>query len=211
MSKMDEKNDDNIDNNIYLYKIILLGDSCVGKTSLILRFCDDIYEKVGNPTIGIDTKTKFVKRNNKKIELQIWDTAGQERFRSLSKNCTNQMDGIILVYDIGIKESFQLMKIWYNNLRDTLDFKKVGFILVGIISNKPRQVREEMAQEFCKKNNIAFIESSTKDKKEVDEVFFKLIDIMININPKKNKSKMGNLIFSIEVEVKQKKSNVSKK
>ena len=146
-----------------------------------------------------------MKRNNKKIELQIWDTAGQERFRSLSKNCSNQIDGIILVYDIGIKESFLNMKIFYKNLGDTVDFKKVGIILVGIISDIPREVSEKMAQEFYQKNNLAFLELSTKDKKEVDEAFFKLIDIMININPKKNKFKIGNLISSTKVEVKQKK------
>ena len=144
---MDEKDDDdNID--VYLYKIILLGDSFVGKTSLIIRFCDDIYEDVGTATIGVDTKTKFIKRKDKKIQLQIWDTSGQERFRSLAKNCTNQMDGIILVYDINQKETFQNIKIWYNNLRDTVDFKKVGFILVGNKSDMPRQVDKNLAEEF---------------------------------------------------------------
>ena len=111
------------------------------------------------------------------------------------------MDGIILVYDIGDKDSFKSIKIWYYNLRETVDFKKVEIILVGIISDKPRQVSEKMTQEFCQKNNISYLEASTKDKKEVDEVFFKLIDIMININPKKNK----NLISSTEDEVKRKK------
>ena len=100
------------DKEIYSYKVILLGDSFVGKTSLIIRFCDNIFEESGTATIGIDTKTKYVIRKDKKIELQIWDTAGQERFRSLAKNCTNQMDGIILVYDISNKDSFHNVKIW---------------------------------------------------------------------------------------------------
>jgi len=199
---MDEKNEDNID--IYFYKIILLGDSNTLKASLIIRFCDDIYEDNLESTIGVFEKTKFVKRNNKIIELQIWDAAGQERFRSLAKSCTNQLDGIILVYDIGDKDSFKSIKIWYYNLRETVDFKKVGIILVGIISDKPRQVSEKKTQEFCQKNNISYLEASTKDKKEVDEVFFKLIDIMININPKKNK----NLISSTEDEVKRKKKGI---
>ena len=201
---MDEKDDDeNID--VYLYKIILLGDSFVGKTSLIIRFCDDIYEEVGTATIGVDRKTKFVKREDKKIELQIWDTAGQERFRSLAKNCTNQMDGIILVYDISQKESFQNIKIWYNNLRDTVDFKKVGMILVGNKSDMPRQVNENSAQEFCHNHSISFLETSAKTNENVSEIFAKLIDIMVNINPKKPKSKMGNLNNSIEEEKPNKK------
>lgn len=202
MSIMDEKDDENLD--VYLYKIILLGDSFVGKTSLIIRFCDNIYEDVGTATIGVDTKTKFVKRKDKKIELQIWDTAGQERFRSLAKNCTNQMDGIILVYDISNKETFQNIKIWYNNLRDTVDFKKVGMILVGNKSDMNREVDEKLAQEFCQNHNISFIETSAKTNKNVSEIFVKLIDIMAKINPRKPKSKMGNLNTSAEEEEKLK-------
>ena len=196
---MDEKNDDNID--IYTYKIILLGDSDVSKTSLIARFCDDIHENMWISEIGIYSKTKFVKRKDKKIELKIWDTFDQEKFRSLAKYIINKMDGMILVYDIGNKLSFKSIKMWYNNLREIVDFKKVGIILVGINSDKIREISEKMAQEFCQKNNITFIEASTKNKKEVDDVFFKLIDIMININPKKNK----NLISSTEDDVKPKK------
>ena len=200
---MNEKDDDNIE--YCLYKIILLGDSFVGKTSLIIRFCDDIYEDNGTATIGVDTKTKFVKRKDKNIELQIWDTAGQERFRSLAKNCTNQMDGIILVYDLSKKESFQNIKIWYNNLRDTVDFKKVGLILVGNKSDMSHDSSDKMAQEFCQNHNISFIETSAKTNKNVSEIFVKLIDIMVNINPKKSKSKIGNLNVSTEDDLKQPK------
>ena len=205
MSKVDENDDDNLD--VYLYKIILLGDSFVGKTSLIIRFCDDIYEEAWTATIGVDTKTKFVKRKDKKIELQIWDTAGQERFRSLAKNCTNQMDGIILVYDINQNETFQNIKLWYNNLRDTVDFKKVGFILVGNKSDMPHQVNEKQAQEFCHNHNITFLETSAKTNHNVNEIFVQLIDIMVKINPKKPKSKMGNLNTSNDSvkEIKKKK------
>ena len=86
---MDEKNDNNTD--IYFYKIVLLGEPDVRKNSLIIRFSDNTNINEDNLTfsIGLDMKTKFVKRNNKKIELQICDTAGQERFRSLAKNCIN--------------------------------------------------------------------------------------------------------------------------
>ena len=210
MSKMEEKNDDNIDDNndVYLYKIIVLGDFYSGKTSLILRFCDDLYENIGTSTIGVDMKTKFVRRQGKKIELQIWDTAGQERFRSLAKNSINNMDGIILIYDIGIKESFNNMKKWFYDLKDTVDFKKVGIIVVGNQSDKPSEVNESMAQEFCHNNNIAFIEASIKDDINVNETFIKLIDIMVKINSKKPKSKMGKLNFSIKEEVKLKKKEI---
>ena len=123
--------EENVDNNIYRYKIILIGDSFVGKTSLIIRFCDEKFAPNSIATIGIDTKTKFIIRKEKKIELQIWDTAGQERFRSLSKNCCNQMDGIVFVYDINNRETFKNIKLWYKNIKNIVNYKIVGTVLVG--------------------------------------------------------------------------------
>ena len=146
------------DKTIYTYRIILIGDSFVGKTSLIIRFCDDTFEDNGVATVGVDTKTKYVKRKDKRIELQIWDTAGQERFRALSKSCCNQVDGIVFVYDIGKKETFKDIKIWYTNLTDIVDFKKVGVILVGNKCDiENREVEQNLAQDFSSKNNMSFI------------------------------------------------------
>ena len=86
------------------FKIILLGDSSVGKTSLLLRFCDGTFDADSISTIGIDRKCKYLKRDNKLIELYIWDTAGQERFRSIAKNSFKGADGILLIYDITKKK-----------------------------------------------------------------------------------------------------------
>jgi len=113
------------------------------------------------------------------------------------------MDGIILVYDMNQKETFQNIKLWYNNLRDTVDFKKVGFLLVGNKSDMPRQVNEKQAQEFCHNHNITFLETSAKTNHNVNEIFVQLIDIMVKINPKKPKSKMGNLNISNDESVKE--------
>ena len=79
----------------FYIQLILIGDSFVGKTSLILRFCKATYDENCVSTIGIDTKKKYIKRDDNKIELIIWDTAGEEKYRSLAKNCCNQMDGIV--------------------------------------------------------------------------------------------------------------------
>ena len=201
-----EKNEDK---TIYTYKIILIGDSFVGKTSLIIRFCDDTFEEVGVATVGIDTKTKYVKRKEKKIELQIWDTAGQERFRALSKSCCNQVDGIVFVYDIGKKESFKNIKTWYNNLIEIVDPKKVGIVLVGNKCDiEDRQVEQNLAQEFSNKHGMSFIESSAKKNINVNEIFTTLVDEMIRLdtdpngNFKRTRSKVGKVISTEDDEIK---------
>ena len=207
--------ENNEDSTIYTYKIILIGDSFVGKTSLIIRFCDNKYEASGIATIGIDTKTKYVKRKDKKIELQIWDTAGQERFRSLSKSCCNAMDGIIFVYDMGNKETFKNIKTWYNNLKDIVDFKKVGVVLVGNKCDieKP-EVEQDVAEDFSNKHNMAFIEASAKNNINVNEIFTSLVDVMFRLDEESNgsfrrtRSKVGKIISnanSEEEEIQKKK------
>ena len=202
--------ENNEDSTIYTYKIILIGDSFVGKTSLIIRFCDNKYETSAIATIGIDTKTKFVKRKDKKIELQIWDTAGQERFRSLSKSCCNAMDGIIFVYDMGNKETFKNIKTWYNNLKDIVDFKKVGVILVGNKCDieKP-EVEEDVAQDFRSKHKMTYIEASAKNNINVSERFTTLVEIMLKLDEESNglnrrtRSKIGKIISTTTTEEEQ--------
>ena len=195
---MEEKNEDP---SIYTYKIILIGDSFVGKSSLIIRFCDDKFDVNGIATIGIDTKTKFVKRKEKKIELQIWDTAGQEKFRSLAKSCCNQMDGIIFVYDIGKKQTFKNIKIWYNNLTQIVDFNHVAAILVGNKSDiENPEVEQNLAQEFAYKYDMPFIEASAKKNYNVTEIFTSIVDSMIKLdtdsngNFRRTRSKIGKVI-----------------
>lgn len=216
---MEENNEDK---SIYTYKIILIGDSFVGKTSLIIRFCDDQFNESGVATVGIDTKTKYVKRKEKKIELQIWDTAGQEKFRSLAKSCCNQMDGIAFVYDIGNKESFKSIKIWYNNLKDIVDFTKVGVVLVGNKCDiQEPEVDKNAAQELANNHSMQFIESSAKNNKNVNEIFTTLIDEMVKLDIEsdgalsRSRSKVGKVMTASTImegdeNIKKKKKNCCK-
>ena len=106
------------------YKILILGDSTVGKTAFIVRFCEGRFEEDSLTTIGLDSKVKFISRQEKKIQLQIWDTAGQERFRSLSKNYYKGADGILLMYDISNYESFKHIKNWITDIKNNIGNKK---------------------------------------------------------------------------------------
>ena len=173
-----------IKEEIHSFKILLLGDSTVGKTAFILRFCEDKFEEDSLTTIGLDQKNKFVKRGDKKLELHIWDTAGQERFRSIAKNCYKGADGILLMYDISKYESFKHIKNWIGNIKESINIDKVALLVVGNKCDLPdtdKIVDQESKQNFEDTNKIKIIEASAKDNINVNESFIALIDKMLEL------------------------------
>ena len=213
MSKLSNIDDDDEDDNenTLSYKIILLGDTTVGKTSLIVRFCDEQFFETSNSTIGVDTKTKYVKYNDKKIELQIWDTAGQERFKSLTKNCYQGADGIILMYDLTQKKTFHNIKKWYKDIISSIDINKVALILVGNKSDIPEvEVKKDICEKFCEEYNLHSIEISCKNNINITETFNILIENMIKLDDefkqelKKRASKIDGTTFADKKKKKKK-------
>ncbi len=206
------------DNEDYLnYKIILLGDSSVGKTSLINRFCNSKFEESLTSTIGVDTKTKYIKYNDKKIELEIWDTAGQERYKSLAKNCFQGSDGIILMYDVTQKQTFHNIKNWYNDINESINIKKIAIIIVGNKIDLPEtEVNKEISEKFCEQYELKLFEISCKENKNINEVFCSLIDKMIELDNdykqqlKKRNSKIDESIFSNKSKIKNKNKKCCK-
>ena len=178
-------NNNEEDTDIYSYKIILLGDSSVGKTSMIVRFCDGDFNGEGTATVGIDTKIKYLKFNGKKIELRIWDTAGQERFRTIGKNFYKSVDGILLVFDKSNKDSFKNIKTWFKDIKEAVDLKQVSIIIVGNkcdLENVDGSMK--MIIDFCNQNNLKFSETSAKLDKNIKETFGMLIDEMVKKDSK---------------------------
>ena len=166
------------------YKVIILGDSKVGKTAFILRFCEDKFLEESLSTVGLDMKTKFVTRQNKKIQLQIWDTAGQERFRSITKNIYKGAHGILLMYDVTNKETFKHIKEWINNIRDNINnqIDKIALCVLGNKIDQPeemKQVTEEDKQKFKDESNLDIMEVSAKSNININESIIELVDKMI--------------------------------
>ena len=177
--------------DIISFKLLLLGDSTVGKTAFILRFCDDKFDEDSLTTIGLDQKNKFVKRGDKRIELHIWDTAGQERFRSIAKNLYKGADGIILMYDISNNSSFQNIKRWITSIKESVDITKIALIIVGNKCDLPdgeRVVDEDSRLNLEKQCNIKVIEASAKENINVNESFIALIDKMLGLGLGKKKT-----------------------
>ena len=156
----------------YLFKILLIGNSGVGKSSLLLRFSDDTFTGNFMPTIGVDFKIRTLEVDGKTIKLQIWDTAGQERFKTITSSYYKGAHGIIVVYDVTDKESYKNIDTWMNEI-DKHASDNVSKILWG---NKcdledSRKVSTDEGKELADQYNIRFIESSAKDNSNVEEAF----------------------------------------
>ena len=171
--------EDENDNNEINLKILILGDSSVGKTSLLLQYADGYFPTIYVATIGIEYKVKKININGADINLQIWDTAGEERFRSITQNYMKGADGILYVYDITQKSSFDNLKTWIRQSEEiTEGFKK---IIVGNKSDleNERRIQKETVQKFCDERNIKGIEVSAKAGTKVSEAFETLAKLII--------------------------------
>uniref|UniRef100_A0A6A7G701 Ras-related protein Rab-1A n=1 Tax=Hirondellea gigas TaxID=1518452 RepID=A0A6A7G701_9CRUS len=156
----------------YLFKLLLIGDSGVGKSCLLLRFADDTYTESYISTIGVDFKIRTFELDGKTIKLQIWDTAGQERFRTITSSYYRGAHGIIVVYDMTDMESFKNVRNWLSEI-ERFASESVNTLLVG---NKcdliaKRSVEESAAQEFAKSMQMPFLETSAKDAQNVEQAF----------------------------------------
>lgn len=156
----------------YLFKILLIGNSGVGKSSLLLRFADDTFTDNFMPTIGVDFKIRTLEVDGRTIKLQIWDTAGQERFKTITSSYYKGAHGIIVVYDITDKESFKNIDTWMNEVEKHAS-DNVSRILVGnkCDMDESRQVSTDEGKELADQYNIRFMETSAKESANVEEAF----------------------------------------
>eukprot|EP00927_Polykrikos_kofoidii_P024152 TRINITY_DN2201_c1_g3_i1.p1 TRINITY_DN2201_c1_g3~~TRINITY_DN2201_c1_g3_i1.p1 ORF type:complete len:215 (-),score=35.38 TRINITY_DN2201_c1_g3_i1:89-703(-) len=156
----------------FLFKLLLIGDSGVGKSCLLLRFADDTYTESYISTIGVDFKIRTLDQDGKTIKLQIWDTAGQERFRTITSSYYRGVHGIIVVYDVTDKESFTNVKHWLQEI-EKYAADGVNKLLVGNkcdLSSK-KVVSYDEAKEFAEPLNIQFMETSAKNAHNVEQAF----------------------------------------
>ena len=166
----------------YLFKILIIGESGVGKTCLLLRFTEDSFTTTFLTTIGIDFKIKIINLENKLIKLQIWDTAGQERFRTITKTYYKGAHGIILTYDVTDQDSFKNIRNWIKQIEANAQ-GNVKRVLVGNKCDKPdRVVTEEEGKKLADDYSMSFFETSAKTNKNVTEVFYHLSKEILKAN-----------------------------
>ena len=161
-------------------KLLLLGDSSVGKTSILLKYISNKFDESSISTVGVDYMDKIIDYNKFKIKLQIWDTSGEEKFRTITKNFYRNADGLLVVFDLTKKESYDHIKSWINEAKENND--KLKTILIGnkLDLKDERIVTIDVAKQFAEKNNLKYIETSAKDGTNINESFQAIIDLLFD-------------------------------
>ncbi|KAF6728672.1 Ras-related protein Rab-3C [Oryzias melastigma] len=182
MAKADQRfgqrdgSDQNFD---YMFKLLIIGNSSVGKTSFLFRYADDSFSNSFVSTVGIDFKVKTVYRNDKRIKLQIWDTAGQERYRTITTAYYRGAMGFILMYDITNEESFNAVQDWATQIK-TYSWDNAQVIMVGnkCDMEEERVIPPEKGKHLADQLGFEYYEASAKENINVRQVFERLVDII---------------------------------
>jgi small GTP-binding protein len=184
------------ENTEITYKVLLLGDSSVGKTCFLKRYIDNTFQDAYLSTIGFDFKFKNVTlKDGKKVKVQLWDTAGQERFRTIAKSYYKGAHGIVLIYDVTSKRTYENIRKWLNQIKEEAS-NRISIILVAnkIDCEGEREVSKDEGESLAKTSGLTLFEASAKDSINVNESFQYLIERIsekyANINS--NTTKLNN-------------------
>jgi len=168
----------------FLFKLLLIGDSSVGKTAILLRFSDDSFSPNFISTIGIDFRIKTIEIRGKKIKLQIWDTAGQERFHTITTSYYRGAMGILLVYDITRPNSFDNLAKWLRTILEHSNTDVEKMILGSKCDmEEQRLISKERGEAIAKENGIPFLETSAKNNINVEEAFLQMSERILDKLP----------------------------
>ena len=189
MSNFDEKSDME-ESKIVEFNVIMLGDSNVGKTSILKKFVEDSFSDKMTCTVNVEFKTKNLKIDTKLYaKLSLYDTAGQEKFRSLTRQYYNRANGIILVFDLTNENSFNKLNSWVKEINDNAG--NVEIVLVGNKSDlKDRKINKVKAENFAKNKNFKYIEASAKEGTNILLIFEELA---IGMNKRRNEESTSNV------------------
>ena len=178
-----------------IFKIILIGDTSVGKTNILSRYINDKFLETSKSTVGVELATKVEYYNNKKIKIQIWDTAGQERYKSITTSYYKGAKGAFIVYDITKKESFKNVDKWIKDLKEFGD-EDVAILIIGNKSDleDEREVSIEEVKKKAELFDIGYCETSALKAKNIDYAFQTLIKLVAEkMEKEKNgENKYGN-------------------
>mmetsp|Transcript_3426 Transcript_3426/g.6054 ORF Transcript_3426/g.6054 Transcript_3426/m.6054 type:complete len:202 (+) Transcript_3426:211-816(+) len=182
----------------YLFKMLLIGDSGVGKSCLLLRFADNTYNESHISTIGVDFKIRTIELDSKTIKLQIWDTAGQERFRTIAAAYYRGAHGIVITYDITDRKSFENVRSWMDEI-GKYGSERVNKLLVGNKADlvAKRAVETEEGQDLANSLGMKFLETSAKTSENVEQAFITMTrEIMNSISNAPMQTKQGTVNVS---------------
>ncbi|EGB06060.1 hypothetical protein AURANDRAFT_38219 [Aureococcus anophagefferens] len=175
----------------HLFKLVLIGDTGVGKSCLLLRFADDAFTESYISTIGVDFRFRTVKVDGKTVKLQIWDTAGQERFRTITSAYYRGADGIIMVYDVTSSESFDHVSDWLTEVNRYANEGTCKLLVGNKCDMEDKVVTTEAAKEYADGLGIPFLETSAKNATNVEEAFLTMAGELIRLREASQSAKPG--------------------
>jgi Ras-related protein Rab-1A len=197
----------------YLIKCLVIGDAGTGKSSIMMRFADDVFCPSYISTIGVDFKIRTMEFRDKIVKYQIWDTAGQERFRTLTSSYYRGSNAILLCYDISDKNTFHNIDMWLEEVKRYSTGKPL-LLLCGtkIDLDFKREVMKEEAEEYAKTNNMYFFESSSKNNSNITEIFEliaenKIITSIGEMNKSLGKQDINDKNINLQQEINGKQKN----
>nr|BAJ21880.1 Rab-family small GTPase Rab8E [Tetrahymena thermophila] len=199
------------------FKLLIIGNSTVGKTCLLLRYCNNKFSYSHILTVGVDFQIKRLEMNGKKLKLSIWDTAGQEKWRTITTNYYKGSDGIVVAYSVEDQESFDKVGSWIESIKENCDNVNISILLVGNKSDsKQRVVTYEQGKKLAEQYNIPFQETSALDNINVTESFNQLAKMCLDqheiiSSKKKNQKSSSNDIDEQITGPSQSKKLTSKK
>jgi len=180
----------------HIFKFVVIGDSGVGKSAILSRLCTGKFEENMEPTIGIDFYVKTIRIQNQTIKLTIWDTAGQERFRTLTSSYYRNSHGVLLVYDVNNKQSYEHLHDWMDGIDLNVTRQQVSILLIGNkIDLAARQVSYEEAQKYSESQAIYYRETSAKTEEGIWPAFRELVDRVLK-NVQHNSKQSASPLFS---------------
>ncbi|EDQ90337.1 uncharacterized protein MONBRDRAFT_35113 [Monosiga brevicollis MX1] len=162
------------DEAVATFKVLIIGDSNCGKSSLLMAFTEGTFDESIGPTIGVDFKQKSLMLDGNKVNLTLWDTAGQERFRTLTASYYRGAHAVILLYDVSRPETFEHIDMWLNEVNVYCPEKKIVKLLIANKIDLERRVSTEVGRDFARDKQMMFIECSAKTKAGVQQAFEEL-------------------------------------
>ena len=198
-----------------IFKLVLIGDSGVGKTNILSRYISNEFSLASQPTVGVEFGSKIIKKHDKSIKLQIWDTAGQERYKSITNAYYKGSKGAFVVYDISRKSTFENVDKWIDELKENAT-EDVHIMLVGNKTDleDKREVQTEDVKKKAEQYKVAFCETSALKGKNIEEAFDNLVEeitkIAINQKLVEIKTENDSKIVNINTQGEKKTENESK-
>ena len=160
-------------------QLIIIGESSVGKTSILYKYTQGFFSTQHLATVGLEYFTKEEVIEDKVIRVKFWDTAGQEQYKSLTRNFYRNSDGVIIVYDVTNKNSFYKVQEWVESVYDNTD-KSVSMILIGNKTDLPREVSKQEGERMAESFKIKYFETSAKENSGINESMMEIVSLVIN-------------------------------